>query len=93
MAHKRFHSIGKVLRKYREDTKMSQQRFALKLGVSKTYVGDIERGKEHPSIETLVRFSIYLNANPAEILTSIIEKELENENLECQWLKDYKKRN
>ena len=45
--------IGRHLRVLRENRGWSQYELGLVVGVSRTYVGDIERGKRNPTIRCL----------------------------------------
>ena len=46
-------SIGKVIRKHRIKLDLSQEKFAELVGLSKNYIGDLERGEKEPTITTL----------------------------------------
>lgn len=76
----RLNFIGTVLREYRDKAGLSQEKLGLRLNVSHNYVGKLENGRIHPSIETLVKFAIALNIRPGELLDSIVEKELASKN-------------
>ena len=43
-------SIGKVIRKHRIKLDLSQEKFAELVGLSKNYIGDLERGEKEPTI-------------------------------------------
>ena len=49
--------LGKNLRKAREKRGWSQEEFAFKCGVHRTYVGSVERGEYNVTILTLRKFS------------------------------------
>lgn len=45
--------IGKVIKKYRKELKMSAQALGDKAGLSRGYIYEIESGKKTPSLDTL----------------------------------------
>lgn len=47
--------IGRHLKRLREERGWSQRELGLVVGVSRTYVGDIERGERNPTIRCLER--------------------------------------
>lgn len=49
--------IGQRIKAAREAAHMSQRQLAVKSFVSRSHIGDIERGRARPSIETLELFS------------------------------------
>lgn len=57
--------IGKRIREYREHCGLTQEEFSEKLGVSKTFYGNVERGRQKLSVEKLIflhnTFQIDLN--------------------------------
>lgn len=87
--HFHFHSIGVVLKKYRKLSKMTQAKLAQKLGVGDNYISKIERGKEHPSVEMLVKFSLHMKVRPGELLDTIVEQEMESGNKDFPWITLY----
>ena len=55
MASKLTSYIGKTIRTLRQNAGLSQEQFADKAGLHRTYVGSLERGERNPSVETLLR--------------------------------------
>ena len=49
--------LGRNLRKVREERGWSQEEFAFRCGVHRTYVGSIERGEYNVTILTLRKFT------------------------------------
>ena len=52
--------VGKQIRKAREDSGMSQQELADKMGTRQAYISDLEKGKTEPNVSTLVKLGHYL---------------------------------
>lgn len=46
-------SLGKVIRKLRDDAGYSQERFGFAIKRHRTYMGLVERGKANPTVKTL----------------------------------------
>ena len=49
----------KVIKEYRKEKKLSQEKFAELLGYDTTYMSHIETGKREPSVDFFIRFQIY----------------------------------
>lgn len=60
--------FGYRLRGIREETGLSQERFAHICGLDRAYVGNIERGRKNPSLITIVRLAAGLGIDPAELV-------------------------
>ena len=45
--------LGNTIKNVRESMKLTQEQFAKKCGLSKTYIGMLERGERNPSYLTL----------------------------------------
>lgn len=63
---------GKVLKKYRKSLNLSQEKFALKIGMDRTYYASVESGKRNISFHNIIKISEGL-----EVKTSDIFKEIE----------------
>jgi len=67
MAYENFHmpksaaktlkTLGWRVQKLRKQRKMSQEEFAHKPGISRTYMGYIEQGRESPSLKLLMKIA------------------------------------
>ena len=55
--------LGENIRKYRKEKKYTLEQVAEKLDVSTTFIGQIERAKGIPSLETLVKIANVLETS------------------------------
>lgn len=60
--------LGDALRLIRNFHEMSQAELAKKLGVSNTYISEIERGNREPSLTVIEKYSDYFNIPASSIL-------------------------
>lgn len=49
--------FGRTVRRLRERTPYSQERFAHAVGVHRTYIWSIERGRANPSLDVIARIA------------------------------------
>lgn len=63
---KRF--LGKQIQKYRENTGLSQEAFAEKLGLSAIHISYIERGVRVPSVNVLINIANLLDVSTDVLL-------------------------
>ena len=49
--------FGKRVRELRTEQKLSQEKFALKIGMDRTYLASVESGKRNISIENIKKIS------------------------------------
>jgi transcriptional regulator with XRE-family HTH domain len=61
-------TVGRNLRAYREDKKLSQEAFADELGVHRTYMGGIERGERNLTLKSLERIASRIGLDPLALL-------------------------
>jgi len=59
--------FGRRLRELRIRQGYSQERFAEKAGLHRTYVGGVERGERNVSLENIWRIADALGVNPATL--------------------------
>ncbi|GLR19716.1 XRE family transcriptional regulator [Portibacter lacus] len=62
--------LAENLKYLRKKKKLSQQELADTLEIPRTTLGDYERGKTEPNIDTLIRFSSFYETNLDRLLTS-----------------------
>ena len=63
--------FGQVLREAREATGLSQERFAHTVGMDRTTISLLERGKQSPTVETVWRLCEHLDVKPSELLARV----------------------
>lgn len=65
-------AFGERLRALRQDQGwVSQEAFAHHVGLDRTYVSGIERGRRNPTLDVIVRFARGLDVPPATLLSTI----------------------
>lgn len=61
-----------IIKKLRKELNLSQQELGNKLGVSGSYIQQLETNKKNPSIKTLSKIAVALNIEP-QMLRSLID--------------------
>lgn len=61
-------SLGRAIRKARQETGISMRALATRCGVSQPFLSEVERGMSMPSIATLYRIAESLDVSPARLL-------------------------
>lgn len=64
-------TFGNILRKYRQDAGLSQEKLALECGLDRTFISLLERGKRQPSIITLLTVAEQLNTKPSVLVAEL----------------------
>lgn len=59
--------LGLVIRRCREHRKLSQEALAALSGLSRTHIGEIERGEVSLSVENLIRIAEALGLKTSEL--------------------------
>lgn len=62
-------TLGRNLRRYREQRGLSQEAFADVLGVHRTYMGGVERGERNLTLKSVERLAETLGTDPLDLLT------------------------
>lgn len=60
--------LGAVIRRLREQAGLSQEGFADKAGVHRTYTGKVERGEVNLTLKNLNKLAVALRMKPSQIL-------------------------
>lgn len=60
-------AFGKRVAELRRKTGLSQEHFAFKCGVDRTYIGTIERGEKSPTLNTIVKIANALGITKSEL--------------------------
>lgn len=66
-------AIGKKMRAIREAQKISQEKFALKAGMERTYYAGIELGYRNVSAKNLVKIAAHFGVEVGELFPSMTE--------------------
>jgi transcriptional regulator with XRE-family HTH domain len=66
-------AIGRKIRSIRESQQISQEKFALKAGMGRTYYAGIELGYRNVSAKNIVKIAIYLGVEVGELFPGIKE--------------------
>jgi transcriptional regulator with XRE-family HTH domain len=62
-------TLGKRIRALRLRTGLSQERFAARAGLDRTYYAGIERGERNPSVKQLAKIAAALGVSIAALFT------------------------
>ncbi len=60
--------VGLNLKKFRKELGLSQEEFAFKAELHRTYISGIERGARNPTILVIDRLASALDVSPARLL-------------------------
>ena len=71
MAHDPGVPIGPVLRRFRKERGLTIEQAAVRARLSTVYYGDIERGKENPTVNAINRILAALNRGWAEFGSAV----------------------
>ncbi|QPR40771.1 helix-turn-helix domain-containing protein [Brevibacterium casei] len=61
--------VGENLRRHRLRLGLSQEAFAERLGVHRTYMGGVERGERNLTLKTVERLAETIGVQPLSLLT------------------------
>lgn len=61
-------TVGRNLRRYREQQGLSQEAFADVIGVHRTYLGGVERGERNLTLRSVERFAAVIDVEPLALL-------------------------
>jgi len=60
--------FGERVRQLRLEMEMSQEEFAAKVEIHRTYIGGIERGERNPTLTMIARLAVALKVRPADLM-------------------------
>ncbi|MCB2075497.1 MAG: helix-turn-helix transcriptional regulator [Novosphingobium sp.] len=60
--------LGRNVRRLREEKGWSQEDYADRAGIHRTYVSDIERGKRNPTVTVVEKLAKPLEVEPGRLL-------------------------
>ena len=66
-------AFGQVMRGVRERASMSQMDLHKKSGLDRTFISDLERGIQCPSLRTILRVAIALDIAPWKLIRLTVE--------------------
>lgn len=69
-------TVGRVIQRFREERKQSQELVSGLAGIGRTHLSAIERGVRKPTLETFYKIAEAMNVRPSDLLAEI-ELELE----------------
>lgn len=61
-------TLGRNLRRYREQRGLSQEDFADLIGVHRTYMGGVERGERNLTLRSVERLAAMIGIDPRALL-------------------------
>jgi len=64
--HRRF--LGEAIRTHRKEAQFSQERLAEKADLSTVFISRVERGKESPSVDSLVKIARALGVRVRDLV-------------------------
>ena len=60
-------AFGRRVTELRKKASLSQEQFAFKCGVDRTYIGTIERGEKSPTLNTIAKIAKALGITKSEL--------------------------
>jgi len=66
--------VGRNLKRFRQDLGLSQEAFAFKAGLHRTYISGIERGVRNPTVLVLEEIALALGVPSARLLEDLPRK-------------------
>jgi transcriptional regulator with XRE-family HTH domain len=64
-------NFGENLKNFRKERNISQEEFAFKAELDRTYISGLECGKRNPTLKILIKLSNALNMKPSELLMNL----------------------
>ena len=74
--------FGENLKNFRKERNISQEEFAFRAELDRTYISGLECGKRNPTLKILVKLAHALNMKPSDLLINLhsIVKKLNEKN-------------
>lgn len=69
--------VGRIIQRFRENKKQSQELVSGFAGIGRTHLSAIERGERKPTLDTFFKIADALDVKPS-VLMAAIEEELNN---------------
>lgn len=66
-------AFGTCVRRFRKDTGLSQEKFALKINMDRTYFASVESGRRNISIKNIKKIADGLDLSLSELFSAIDE--------------------
>ncbi len=63
--------FGQILREYRENSGLSQEKLGFESDYHRTYISQLERGQKNPSLKAIFRLARVLGITPSEMIRRI----------------------
>lgn len=67
-------TLGHTIRDLRSAAGFSQEKFAAAVGLHRTFMGNLERGRTNPSLETLERIARVLGLSVAALMGAVEQR-------------------
>ena len=68
--------VGRVIQRFREERKQSQELVSGLAGIGRTHLSAIERGERKPTLETFYKIGEAMGVKPS-VLLAAVEREIE----------------
>lgn len=63
-------TVGRAVRRFRQERRLSQEELADELGMHRTWVGGVERGERNLTLRSVERLAAGLGVDPAHLLST-----------------------
>ena len=73
--------FGLAIKEYRNKIGISQEKFALSIGMDRTYYSSVEAGKRNLSIQNIEKIALGLNVSLDELFSRVQEIRKEREDI------------
>ncbi len=67
-------AFGQILKKYRTNTGLSQEKLALECNLDRTYISLLERGKRQPTLGSILALSEHLNVSASDMIKDVVDR-------------------